>query len=81
MSIGRDSSIKVWEAESLDQIHEFNTAPSDPPTKITSCNHDDTVAVGFKSGFLRIFNLAGPEKRIQHEVMVFESAVRDIQFT
>lgn len=36
VSIGKDSSIKVWNCESLDQIHEFNTAHSDPPTKIQS---------------------------------------------
>ena len=55
VSIGKDSSIKVWNCESLDQIHEFNTSESDPPTRIQSALHDDTVAVGFKSGYLRVF--------------------------
>jgi len=59
VSIGADSSIKVWSSESLDQIHEFNTSANDPPTKLASATHDDTVAVGFKSGFLRLFNLCG----------------------
>lgn len=59
VSIGSDSSIKVWSSESLDQIHEFNTSANDPPTKVTSAIHNDTVAVGFKSGFLRLFSLYG----------------------
>lgn len=46
-----------------------------------SAYHDDTVAVGFKSGFLRVFNICGTEKKIQYETMIFESAVMDIQYT
>lgn len=78
VSIGADSSIKVWSAESLDQIHEFNTSANDPPTKLTSATHDDTVAVGFKSGFLRLFKLSGDERKMYFETMIFESSVMDI---
>ncbi len=81
VSIGTDSSIKVWSAESLDQIHEFNTSTNDPPTKLTSATHSDTVAVGFKSGFLRLFSLCGDQRQMYHETMIFESPVMDIQFS
>jgi WD40 repeat protein len=81
VSIGKDSSIKVWNCESLDQIHEFNTAPTDPPTKICSAYHDDTIAVGFKSGFLRVFNLSGEEKKIIYEIMIFDVPVMDIAYS
>ena len=80
VSIVADSSIKVWDAETLDQVHEFNTSAADPPTKICASTYDDTVAVGFKSGFLRLFNLAG-EKVMRHEVMVFDSPIMDITFS
>jgi len=80
VSIGRDSSIKVWNCESLDQIHEFNTAESDPPTTIKSALHDDTVAVGFKSGFLRVFQLAN-DRQILFETQIFEASVMDIAYS
>ena len=27
VSIGRDSSVKVWHGETMEQIHEFNSSP------------------------------------------------------
>jgi len=54
---------------------------TDPPTKIVSSEYDDTIAVGFKSGFLRLFALGGPDKQMTHESMIFESAVMDISFS
>ena len=81
VSVGRDSAIKVWDAENLDQVHEFTTALTDPPTKIVASTYDDTVAVGFKSGFLRLFQLSGAEKSMTHETMIFESPVMDIAFS
>ena len=63
----------------MEQIHEFNTSSIDPPTSIASSQKDVTVAVGFKSGFLRIFNLA--ERKMVHETMIFQSAIMDISFS
>ena len=79
VSIGKDSSVKVWHAETMEQIHEFNTSALDPPTAICSSINDVTVAVGFKSGFLRVFNLK--ERKMIHETMIFESSVMDIAFS
>ena len=53
----------------MDQIHEFNTSEVDPPVSIESSHHDAIVAVGFKSGFLRIFNVE--ERKMVHETMIF----------
>ena len=40
VTIGSDSSVKVWHAETMEQIHEFNTTELDPPTSITSSVKD-----------------------------------------
>jgi WD40 repeat protein len=56
VTISNDNSIKIWNAESMDVENEF-TIQNDIPTKITSNPSDCMVAVGFKSGFLRIFDL------------------------
>lgn len=36
VTIGKDSSIKVWLAETMEQLHEFNTSEHDPPTAVSS---------------------------------------------
>ena len=79
VSIGRDSSVKVWHAETMEQVHEFNTSPMDPPISIASSQKFPLAAVGFKSGFLRVFNLE--RRQVVHETMVFESSVMDIVFS
>ena len=63
----------------MEQIHEFNTSEHDPPTTVSSSRHSPLVAVGFKSGFFRVFDMN--EKKILHENMVFESAVTAISFS
>ena len=40
---------------------------------------DTTIAVGYKSGFIRIFDIS-TENKLVHENMVFESAVKDIVY-
>lgn len=40
VTIGRDSSIKMWHAETMEQVHEFNTSEADPPTSIASSKKD-----------------------------------------
>lgn len=79
VTIGRDSSIKMWDAESMEQVHEFNTSEVDPPTSIASSKKDKIVAVGFKSGFLRVFDIA--ERKMVHETMIFQSPIMDISFS
>jgi WD40 repeat protein len=78
VSIGKDSSIKVWLAETMEQVHEFNTSEHDPPTAVASSSKNAFVAVGFKSGFLRVFDMT--ERKMIHETMVFESCIMDISF-
>ena len=70
VTIGKDSSIKVWLAETMEQVHEFNTSEQDPPTTVASSRKDALVAVGFKSGFLRVFDMK--ERKMVHESMVFD---------
>ena len=36
VTIGKDSSIKIWLTETMEQIHEFNTSEHDPPTTVAS---------------------------------------------
>lgn len=40
VSIGKDSSVKIWHAETMEQIHEFNTSEIDPPSSIASSKKD-----------------------------------------
>ena len=40
VTIGKDSSVKVWHSETMEQIHEFNTSAVDPPTSIASSKKD-----------------------------------------
>lgn len=50
--------------------------------KLTSSQHDATVAVGFKSGFIRIFDLSFESSgKLIAETMIFESPVMDIQYS
>jgi WD40 repeat protein len=69
LTAGKDSSIKIWEAESMTLIHEFNTSEQDPPTRVVSSNVDEMAAVGFKSGFVRIIDMK--ELKVIHETMTF----------
>jgi WD40 repeat protein len=63
----------------MEQIHEFNTAATDPPTTVASSAKDPLVAVGFKSGFLRILNVE--QKKVVHETMIFETPIKDINWS
>lgn len=40
VTIGKDSSVKIWHAETMEQIHEFNTSEIDPPSSIASSKKD-----------------------------------------
>lgn len=79
VSVGKDSSIKVWLTETMEQVHEFNTSEQDPPTTVSSSRKDALVAVGFKSGFLRVFDMS--ERKMVHESMVYDQSVMNISFS
>ena len=75
VSIGLDSSIKIWNSESLDLENEF-AAQNDLPVKVSSSATDVAVAVGFKSGFVRVFDLQ--ESKLILETLIYESPIVDI---
>jgi len=62
----------------MEQVHEFNTSEHDPPSKVAASSLTDLVAIGFASGFLRIFTMK--DCKMDHETMIFQSEVMDIQF-
>ena len=90
VSVSDDYSVKVWHAETMEQINEF-ISENDKPIKVVSQNQgllgegiksedsDCLVAIGFKSGFLRILDLE--QMKIVHETMLFQSPVMDIEFS
>lgn len=55
-TISNDCTIKLWNAETMEVENEF-VIQNDTPTKISSNPSDCMIAVGFKSGFLRIFDV------------------------
>eukprot|EP00347_Sterkiella_histriomuscorum_P023802 403333335 len=78
VTVGLDSYIKIWNAETMDLENEFTTQ-NDLPTKISSSHQDCCVSVGFKSGFLRIFDLQ--QGKLLAETMIYESPIMDIQYS
>lgn len=65
----------------MEVLTEFTTQ-NDVATKLTSSSVDPTVAIGFKSGFIRIFDLTStPDStggKLLAETMIFESPVMDL---
>ena len=59
----------------MDVDHEFTTA-NDLPIHLATSPVDSTVAVGYRSGFLRIFDLS--EGKLVAETMIYESPVQDL---
>ena len=90
ITVSEDYSVKVWHAETMEQINEF-ISENDKPIRVVSQNQgilgegiksedsDTLVAIGFKSGFLRILDLE--QMKIVHETMLFQSPVMDIEFS
>ena len=56
MSVGLDQRIYIWNSETMEVVTEFTTS-NDVALKLTTSAVDPTVAIGFKSGFIRIFYL------------------------
>jgi WD40 repeat protein len=82
ITIGLDQRIYIWNAETLEVLTEFVTQ-NDAATRLASSVHDATLSVGFRSGFIRIFDLNSGEAqgKLVAETMIFESPVMDIQYS
>lgn len=59
----------------MDVEEEFTTE-NDTPTRIATNQADSMVAIGFKSGFVRVFDLQ--QNKLHFETMIFESPIMDI---
>lgn len=59
----------------MDVQDEFTVA-NDIPIKVASNNGDCMIAVGFKSGFVRVFDLE--QNKLFTETMIFESPIMDV---
>lgn len=80
VTVGEDYCVKVWHAETMEQINEF-ISENDKPIRVVAQNQgllgegiksedsDSLVAIGFKSGFIRILDLN--QMKIVHETMLF----------
>jgi WD40 repeat protein len=79
VSVGLDQRIYIWNSETMEVVTEFTT-PNDVALKLTTSNVDPTVAIGFKSGFIRIFDLLSFENsgKLIAETMIFEAPVMDL---
>ena len=57
VSLSNDGSIRIWDTLSLEQKYEFNST-ADQPLVAAFHPHQGSLAVGFSSGALRIFDIA-----------------------
>lgn len=81
VSVSLDQKIYIWNAESMEVQTEFTTQ-NDSATKLATSSIDPTVAVGFKSGFIRIFDLSlETTGKLIAETMIFDSPVTDLQYS
>lgn len=68
VTVGEDYCVKVWHAETMEQVNEF-ISENDKPIRVVAQNQgllgegiksedsDCLAAIGFKSGFIRILDL------------------------
>lgn len=65
----------------MEVVTEFTTS-NDVALKLTTSNVDPTIAIGFKSGFIRIFDLSFENSgKLMAETMIFEAPVMDLQYS
>jgi WD40 repeat protein len=65
----------------VEVVTEFTTQ-NDMATKLSTSSKDPTVAIGFKSGFIRIFDLSLESSgKLLAETMIFEAPVMDLQYS
>ena len=81
VSVGLDQKIYLWNAETMEVNTEFTTS-NDVAMKLATSSEDCTVAIGFKSGFIRIFDLSFENSgKLIAETMIFEAPVMDLQYS
>jgi len=73
-----ESSVKLWDQSSKTQLYEFIT-DNDYPEVV--CCHPSApyLAVGYKSGFVRVFDSL--LSKVIHENLIFESSIKDLRFS
>jgi len=73
-----ESSVKIWDQGSKTQLYEFITDNDYP--EVVSCHPTEPyLAVGYKSGFVRVFDSI--LSKVIYENMVFESSIKDLKFS
>lgn len=81
VTVGLDQKIYIWNSESMEVVTEFTTN-NDVALKLTTSQSDSTMAIGFKSGFIRIFDLSFENSgKLMAETMIFEAPVMDLQYS
>ena len=55
-TVSRDHTIRVWDAETLQQLYDFS-APKECPTTIAYHPSRQVFVCGFESGAVRVFNV------------------------
>ena len=62
----------------MEVVTEFTTN-NDVALRLTTSKFDSCVAIGFKSGFIRIFDLSFENSgKLMAETMIFEAPVMDL---
>jgi WD40 repeat protein len=81
VSVGLDQKIYIWNCETMEVNTEFTTS-NDVALKLATSSEDSTVAIGFKSGFIRIFDLSFENSgKLIAETMIFEAPVMDLRYS
>lgn len=57
ITLSNDQTIRVWDAERLEQTYEFPYPPNDPCLCVSGNPNGMFFAAGFKSGTLRIIDI------------------------
>lgn len=71
-------SVKLWDQNTKTQLYEFIT-DNDFPEVVCCHPGEPYLAVGYKSGFVRIFDSI--LSKVIYENMVFESWIKDLRFS
>ena len=73
-----ESSVKIWDQSTKTQLYEFITDNDFP--EIVACHPGEPfLAVGYKSGFVRVFDAI--LSKVIYENMIFESCIKDLKFS